>query len=70
MLPGDKIAVLANNDSAYRAAAALSKAGATIVAIVDLRQDISEACRKLALECGAEICSPATRWSAPKAARS
>ncbi|WP_378950319.1 sarcosine oxidase subunit alpha family protein [Mesorhizobium sp. ANAO-SY3R2] len=55
VLPGDKIAVLANNDSAYRAAAALAKAGATIVAIADLRPDISDACRKLGLECGAEL---------------
>ena len=55
VLPGDKIAVFANNDSAYRAAAALNKAGATIAAIVDVRPDISEDCRTLARQCGAEL---------------
>ena len=55
VLSGDKIAVFANNDSAYRAAAALNKAGATIIAIADLRKDISEASRKLAQACGAEL---------------
>ncbi len=55
VLPGEKIAVLANNDSAYRAMAALAKAGARIVAIADLRQDVSAACRKLATDAGAEL---------------
>ncbi|PWK69120.1 sarcosine oxidase subunit alpha [Aminobacter sp. AP02] len=55
VLPGDKIVVFANNDSAYSAAATLNKAGATIVAIADLRQDVSEDCRTLARECGAEL---------------
>ncbi|QOF71124.1 sarcosine oxidase subunit alpha family protein [Aminobacter sp. SR38] len=55
VLAGEKIAVLANNDSAYRAAAALAKAGARIVAIADLRSDVSAACRTLASEAGAEL---------------
>ncbi|WP_309085810.1 sarcosine oxidase subunit alpha family protein [Chelativorans sp.] len=52
VLPGERIAVFTNNDSAYRAAAALRKAGAAIVAIIDVRQDISAAARKLAEEAG------------------
>ena len=55
VLPGETIAVVTNNDSAYRAAAALNKAGATIVAIADLRPEISDDCRNLARECGAEL---------------
>ena len=39
VLPGEKIALFTNNDSAYRAAAGLKKAGAPIVAIVDVRAD-------------------------------
>src|SRR5690606_13839113 len=42
VLPGEKIAVFTNNDGAYRAAAALKKAGAAIAAIVDVRATISE----------------------------
>ncbi|WAX92848.1 sarcosine oxidase subunit alpha family protein [Aminobacter sp. NyZ550] len=55
VLPGEKIAVVTNNDSAYRAAAALAKAGASVVAIADLRPDVSAACRKLAADAGAEL---------------
>lgn len=55
VVPGDKIAVFANNDSAYRAAAVLDKAGATITAIVDVRPELSEECRALARQCGAEL---------------
>ncbi|WP_269929709.1 sarcosine oxidase subunit alpha family protein [Aminobacter sp. HY435] len=55
VLPGEKIAIFTNNDSAYRAAVALNKAGATIAAIVDVRPEISEDCRALARQCGAEL---------------
>jgi heterotetrameric sarcosine oxidase alpha subunit len=55
VLPGRKIAVLTNNDSAYRAALALKKAGAEIVAIADVRTEISEAARALASEIGGEF---------------
>ncbi|BCH24344.1 sarcosine oxidase subunit alpha family protein [Mesorhizobium sp. L-8-3] len=55
VLPGARIAILTNNDSAYRAAAALARAGATIVAIADVRADISAAAHELAAETGAEI---------------
>ncbi|THF59729.1 sarcosine oxidase subunit alpha [Ollibium composti] len=41
VLPGQKVAVFTNNDSAYRAAHALRQAGAAIAAIVDVRTDIS-----------------------------
>jgi sarcosine oxidase subunit alpha len=55
VLPGEKIAVFTNNDSAYRAAAALRQAGASIAAIVDVRPDISTAARDLAAQTGAEL---------------
>ena len=55
VLPGERIAVFANNDSAYANAALLREAGATIVAIVDMRAAISEDARRLASECGGEL---------------
>ncbi|MEO5322538.1 sarcosine oxidase subunit alpha family protein [Mesorhizobium sp. CC13] len=55
VLPGEKIAVLTNNDSAYLAAASLARAGAAIVALIDLRRNVSDACRALAKEAGAEL---------------
>ncbi|RUM98729.1 sarcosine oxidase subunit alpha [Pseudaminobacter arsenicus] len=48
VLPGEKIAIFTNNDSAYRAAHALKKAGAAIVAIIDLRREVSDAARQIA----------------------
>lgn len=53
-LPGEAIAVFANNDGAYRAAVTLKKAGATIAAIVDVRAQISDAARALAREAGVD----------------
>ena len=55
VLPGERIAVFANNDSAYANAALLREAGAAIVAIVDVRAAISEDARRLASECGGEL---------------
>ena len=55
VLPGQRIAVFTNNDSAYRAAAALAAAGAQIAAIVDVRASISEAARELAAKAGGEL---------------
>jgi len=55
VLPGENIAIFTNNDSAYRAAAALRQAGASIAAIVDVRPDISTAARDLATQTGAEL---------------
>ena len=55
VLPGDKVAVFTNNDSAYRAAAALPRRAAAIAAIVDVRAEISPAARSLAAEAGAEL---------------
>src|SRR5690606_5207663 len=54
VLPGEKIAVFANNDTAYRAAAALHRAGARIAAIVDVRRQVSAAALDLARETAAE----------------
>lgn len=55
VLPGRKIAVLANNDGAYGAALALKKAGAEIAAIVDVRRQVSEAAHAAALSVGGEF---------------
>ncbi|WP_163271259.1 sarcosine oxidase subunit alpha family protein [Chelativorans alearense] len=52
VLPGEKIAIFTNNDGAYRAAAALKKAGGAVVAILDVRPEISAAARALAEEAG------------------
>jgi methylglutamate dehydrogenase subunit C len=55
VLAGRKVAVFTNNDSAYRATAALKKAGADIAAIIDVRRDIAEAARSAALSVGGEL---------------
>ena len=55
VLPGEKIVVFANNDSAYRAALSLRNAGGRIVAIIDVRSEISAAARSMAVQAGAEI---------------
>src|SRR5690606_1508090 len=54
VLPGGTIAVFTDNDSAYRAAIALHRAGARIAAIVDVRRQVSAAALALAGETGAE----------------
>jgi heterotetrameric sarcosine oxidase alpha subunit len=55
VLPGEKIALFTNNDSAYRAAAPLREAGAEIAAIIDVRGEVSAAVRALASEAGGEL---------------
>jgi sarcosine oxidase subunit alpha len=55
VLAGEKVAVFTNNDSAYRAAAVMKDAGATIVAIVDLRESVSDTPRSIAAGAGAEL---------------
>ncbi|TPN16065.1 sarcosine oxidase subunit alpha [Mesorhizobium sp. B2-1-3] len=55
VLAGQTVALFTNNDSAYRCALALKKAGARIAAIVDVRPELSGEMRKLAEETGAEI---------------
>ncbi len=55
VLPGRKIVVFANNDGAYVSAVALRKAGADIVAIVDVRKSVSEQARRLATQAGGEL---------------
>ena len=52
---GDKAVVFTNNDSAYRAAAALVKAGGGVTTIVDVRADISPGARSLAADANAEL---------------
>ena len=55
VLPGDKVALFTNNDGAYHSAFALREAGCRIVAIIDVREKLSEAARALAVRTGAEI---------------
>jgi heterotetrameric sarcosine oxidase alpha subunit len=55
VLPGERIALFTNNDSAYRAALSLNKAGAAVVAIIDVRPEISVDMQTLAGEAGAEM---------------
>ena len=55
VLPGKKVAVFTNNDGAYRSALALQRAGASIIAIVDVRGEISPEARHLASQAKAEI---------------
>lgn len=55
VLPGGKAVIVTNNDGAYRAAAALAKAGGKIAGIIDLRTDISPAARSVAAESGADL---------------
>lgn len=55
VLPGEKITLFTNNDTAYQAAASLKKAGANVATIVDVRGDISDQARALAASAGAEL---------------
>ncbi|MEX0956102.1 MAG: sarcosine oxidase subunit alpha family protein [Rhizobiaceae bacterium] len=55
VLPGRRIAIFTNNDSAYHAAAHLSAAGAEIAAIIDTRLTISNGARELAQKAGGEL---------------
>ncbi|KQZ13885.1 (2Fe-2S)-binding protein [Mesorhizobium sp. Root554] len=55
VLPGDKVAVFTNNDTAYGAALALKNAGARTVLIVDVRADVSADMRAIANELEAEL---------------
>eukprot|EP00389_Voromonas_pontica_P001680 GDKH01002516.1.p1 GENE.GDKH01002516.1~~GDKH01002516.1.p1 ORF type:complete len:971 (+),score=380.94 GDKH01002516.1:12722-15634(+) len=55
VLVGKRIAVFANNDSAYANAAALREAGAKIEAIIDVRQEISAQARELASAAGGQL---------------
>jgi sarcosine oxidase subunit alpha len=55
VLPGERIALFTNNDSAYRAALGLSEAGARVTTIVDVRRDLSAAALALAQRTGAEL---------------
>ena len=54
VLPGEKIALFANNDAAYASARALRQAGAQIVAIVDVRPQAGDAAHAIASEVGAD----------------
>ena len=55
VLPGRKIAVFTNNDSAYRVLRALKEGGAEIAAIVDVRREISKAARAYAQSAGGRL---------------
>jgi sarcosine oxidase subunit alpha len=55
VIPGRKIVVFANNDSAYGAAAGLHAAGGSIAAIIDVRPEISEAARDAVAATGADL---------------
>ncbi|QPC92430.1 sarcosine oxidase subunit alpha [Mesorhizobium sp. INR15] len=55
VLPGSRVALFTNNDSAYRSALALKKAGAAVVAVIDVRPEISSNMLKMAGEAEAEI---------------
>ncbi len=55
VLPGQRITLFTNNDSAYRVALALKEAGAQVIAVVDVRAELSDAMRALADEAGAEL---------------
>lgn len=52
---GKSLAFFTNNDSAYDAARTLSLAGITVTTIVDVRPDVSGACRDIANILGAEL---------------
>jgi heterotetrameric sarcosine oxidase alpha subunit len=55
VMPGEKIAIFTNNDGAYRSALELREAGCRIVAIIDVREGLSDAARALAVRTGAEV---------------
>ncbi len=55
VMPGTRIAVFTNNDSAYQAAHALHEKGGQIDVIVDARTEISDAAAALARQIGAEV---------------
>lgn len=57
VLPGQRVVVFTNNDSAYRSALALKQAGAAIVAIIDVRPQPSAEMSALAGEAEAELLS-------------
>jgi glycine cleavage system aminomethyltransferase T/NADPH-dependent 2,4-dienoyl-CoA reductase/sulfur reductase-like enzyme len=52
---GQNVALFTNNDAAYASALALKTAGARVMAIIDVRPDISEAARAITADCGAEL---------------
>ena len=55
VLPGKKISVLANNDTAYYTAKELADRGANIRIIIDVREEVSGEIRALAASIGTEI---------------
>ncbi|MEP9396119.1 sarcosine oxidase subunit alpha [Mesorhizobium sp. KR2-14] len=54
VLPGRKVAIFTNNDGAYRTALSLKKAGGDVTAIIDIRDQISDAARDIAGKVGGE----------------
>ncbi len=53
--PGQRVALFANNDGAYRSVAALTAAGVAVTTIVDARPDLGPEARKAAQDSGAEL---------------
>lgn len=54
-IPGRKIALFTNNDSAYAVAAKLKKLGAHLVAVIDVRTQVGEKPEALAARAGTKI---------------
>ncbi|MFZ2102280.1 MAG: FAD-dependent oxidoreductase, partial [Oricola sp.] len=54
VLAGKRMAIFANNDSAYETAVRLKALGAAIAAIIDVRPAVGDRARSLAAEAGAE----------------
>jgi glycine cleavage system aminomethyltransferase T/NADPH-dependent 2,4-dienoyl-CoA reductase/sulfur reductase-like enzyme len=55
VVPGKRVVVFTNNDSAYEAVAALNEAGAEIPVIVDTRYVVGDRLRDIAKAAGAEL---------------
>ncbi|WP_271894596.1 sarcosine oxidase subunit alpha family protein [Candidatus Phyllobacterium onerii] len=52
---GNNVTLFTNNDGAYDAARTLSIAGVNVIAIIDVRSDVSGTCRDIASVAGAEL---------------
>lgn len=52
---GSSIAIFTNNDTGYAAALALKQAGVSVVAIIDVRRDLSDIAQEAAKKSGAEL---------------
>ncbi|WP_306117786.1 MULTISPECIES: 2Fe-2S iron-sulfur cluster-binding protein [unclassified Roseitalea] len=55
VLPGKRIAIVTNNDSAYTSAIALKARDANVITIIDLRSEVSGGARSIASVAGARL---------------